>query len=80
MGAVNIALLQVNSYGTDQGATLAKGEAFCHRAHEMGPDIALFPEMWNAGHTFDRTAHEGAPNHRSDGPASSRRMLPGAKG
>jgi N-carbamoylputrescine amidase len=70
MGTVNIALLQMNSCGTDQGANLTKGEAVCRRAREMGADIALFPEMWNVGYTFDRTAHEGAPNHRSKGPSS----------
>jgi N-carbamoylputrescine amidase len=66
MSTINVALLQMNSCGTDQEANLAKGEAFCRRAREMGADIALFPEMWNIGYTFDRSAHEGAPNHRSE--------------
>jgi predicted amidohydrolase len=40
------------SNGSDQQANLAKGDAFCRRASEMGADIALFPEMWNIGYTF----------------------------
>jgi predicted amidohydrolase len=67
MGTVNIALLQVNSRGTDQGANVAKGEAFRRRVREMGADIALFPAMRNVGLHFDRTAHEGAPNHQVRG-------------
>jgi predicted amidohydrolase len=66
VSTINVALLQMSSCGTDQEASLAKGEAFCRRAREMGADIALFPEMWNIGYTFDRTAHEGAPDHRSE--------------
>lgn len=50
MSAINVALLQMSSCGTDQEANLAKGEAFCRRAKEMGADIALFPEMWNIGY------------------------------
>jgi N-carbamoylputrescine amidase len=48
---INMALLQMNSAGTDQEANLAKGESFCRRAKEMGADVALFPEMWNVGYT-----------------------------
>ena len=51
MSTTNVALLQMNSCGTDQEANLAKGEVFCRRAREMGADIALFPEMWNIGYT-----------------------------
>jgi len=40
------------SHGTDQAANLAKGDAFCRRAHALGADIALFPEMWNIGYTL----------------------------
>jgi predicted amidohydrolase len=50
VGELTIALLQMTACGTDQGANLAKGEAFCRRAREMGADIALFPEMWNIGY------------------------------
>src|SRR3954462_13790504 len=35
----------------DQDANLAKGDEFCCRAHELGADIALFPEMWNIGYS-----------------------------
>ncbi len=50
--SVRIALLQMTGRGFYQEANLAKGEAFCRRAREMGADIALFPEMWNVGYTF----------------------------
>ena len=49
---ITIALLQMTACGDDQDANLAKGEAFCRRAREMGADVALFPEMWNVGYTF----------------------------
>jgi predicted amidohydrolase len=39
---------------TDQEANLTKGDEFCRRAHELGADIALFPEMWNIGYTSFR--------------------------
>ena len=51
MGILRVALLQMTAHGTDQDANLAKGEAFCRRAKELGADIALFPEMWNIGYT-----------------------------
>jgi len=51
MSTISVALLQMVSRGTDQEANLAKGEAFCRRAREMGADVALFPEMWNIGYT-----------------------------
>jgi predicted amidohydrolase len=50
MSTINVALLQMSSCGTDQEANLAKGDAFCRRANEMGADIALFPEVWNIGY------------------------------
>jgi len=51
MSMINVALLQMTAGGTDQEANKAKGAAFCRRAHAMGADIALFPEMWNIGYT-----------------------------
>jgi predicted amidohydrolase len=51
MAVLKIALLQMSSYGTDQGANFVKGEAFCRQAALMGADVALFPEMWNIGYT-----------------------------
>jgi N-carbamoylputrescine amidase len=48
---ITIALLQMTPFGNDQRANLFKGDAFCRRAHDMGTDIALFPEMWNIGYT-----------------------------
>ncbi len=55
-----VALLQMNSCGTDQAANLAKGEEFCRRASEMGADMALFPEMWNIGYKFFDPTQPGA--------------------
>jgi N-carbamoylputrescine amidase len=46
---ITVALLQMTSFANDQSVNLLKGEAFCRRAHDMGADIALFPEMWNIG-------------------------------
>src|SRR5690348_4663181 len=51
MSILRVALLQMASHGPDQEANLAKGEAFCRRARQMGADIALFPEMWNIGYS-----------------------------
>lgn len=51
MSILRVALLQMASFGLDQDANLAKGEAFCRQARQMGADIALFPEMWNIGYT-----------------------------
>ena len=48
---IKIALLQMAANGTDQAANQAKGEDFCRRAHAIGADLALFPEMWNVGYT-----------------------------
>jgi N-carbamoylputrescine amidase len=48
---LSIALLQMAADGTNQAANLAKGDAYCRRAKQMGADIALFPEMWNVGYT-----------------------------
>jgi predicted amidohydrolase len=45
MALIKIALLQMTACANDQDANLAKGEAFCRRACEMGADIALFPEI-----------------------------------
>ncbi len=52
MSQVKVALLQMTAFGYDQEANLAKGEEFCRQAREKDADIALFPEMWNIGHTF----------------------------
>ena len=40
----------MTAHSNDQAANLVKGEEFCRRAHAMGADIALFPEMWNIGY------------------------------
>ncbi len=56
----NIALLQLTSCGTDQTASLTKGEDFCRRAKAQDADLALFPEMWNIGYTFFNPNEAGA--------------------
>jgi N-carbamoylputrescine amidase len=51
MEPLRIALLQMTPNVDNQDANLAKGEAFCRRARDVGADVALFPEMWNVGYT-----------------------------
>ena len=51
MATITVALLQMNSHGFDQQASLTKGVEFCKKAASMGADIILFPEMWNIGYT-----------------------------
>ena len=51
MSLIRVALLQMAAGGSDQDANGAKGAEYCRRASDMGADIALFPEMWNIGHT-----------------------------
>jgi predicted amidohydrolase len=61
MNVLTVALLQLAGGSADQARNLATGEAFCRRARTMGADIALFPELWNIGYTFDRHTAIGAP-------------------
>jgi predicted amidohydrolase len=49
MKLIKVALLQMTGCGHDGLGSLAKGEAFCRRARQLGADIALFPEMWSIG-------------------------------
>ncbi len=65
MSVIKVALLQMTSCGIDRDANLTKGEEFCRRAKEMGADVALFPEMWSVGYTFDCSSGDGAPRHSS---------------
>jgi N-carbamoylputrescine amidase len=60
MGMIRVALLQMTGCGHDRAAGLAKGEEFCRRAHALGADIALFPEMWSIGMTFFDKRQAGA--------------------
>ncbi len=48
-----VALLQVAPDGTNQDINRRIGEQECRKAAQVGVDIALFPEMWNNGYTFD---------------------------
>jgi predicted amidohydrolase len=70
MPELNVALLQLTACRDDQAANQAKGEAYCREARRMGADIALFPELWNVGYTFDRHAGEGAPDSRPEAEGS----------
>ena len=58
MNLLNIALLQIAPTDSLEG-NLEKGTAACHRAKELGADIALFPEMWSNGYRiYGRPAEE----------------------
>lgn len=60
MKTIKVALLQMIGCGHDRSGSLAKGEAFCRRAHAQGADIALFPEMWSIGMQFFDLHQAGA--------------------
>lgn len=60
MKRIRVALLQMTGCGTDLKASLRKGEIFCRRAHALGADIALFPEMWSIGMTPYDPQEKGA--------------------
>ena len=56
---LKIALLQINSFKTDQRGNLIKGEEYCRMAKDLNADIVLFPEMWNIGYeSFNESAIE----------------------
>jgi N-carbamoylputrescine amidase len=44
-----VALLQISSFGNDQGKNLAKGVQACREAKVLGANLAVFPELWNIG-------------------------------
>lgn len=47
---LRVALLQILPEGDDEGANLARAEAWCRRAAAAGADIALLPEMYQIGY------------------------------
>ena len=49
MSELKIALLQI-APGLTLEENLQKGLSVCRQAHQMGADIALFPEMWSNGY------------------------------
>jgi predicted amidohydrolase/streptomycin 6-kinase len=49
MSMLTVGLLQIAAAGNDQAANLARGEAACRRAKQIGADVALFPEMFSVG-------------------------------
>jgi N-carbamoylputrescine amidase len=65
MSELTVALLQLTACGNDQEANLRKGETACRRAAALGADVALFPEMWNIGYSFD---HPGKARAVGQGP------------
>ena len=74
MSILTIALLQMTAHGNDQEANRAKGERFCRRAHGLGADIALFPEMWNIGYTPYRAQGSGPDHDRPDPEEEEQRL------
>jgi predicted amidohydrolase len=54
-----VALLQISSFGDDQGKNLAKGVQACREAKALGADLAVFPELWNIGSTLSPLDPEG---------------------
>ena len=50
---LRIALLQLAGSGYDREASFEHGLAACHRAAEAGADVALFPELWSTGYSFE---------------------------
>src|SRR5512140_419024 len=56
---LSIALLQLTPSGFDQAANLEQGERACRQAASLGADIALFPEMWNIGYTYEGPRPKG---------------------
>lgn len=49
---MRIALLQLLPAGSAE-ENRAKGEAYCREAKRAGADLALFPEMWSCGYSFE---------------------------
>jgi predicted amidohydrolase len=50
---MKLALLQLVPCGDDVAANLEKGERACREAARLGSDVALFPEMWSIGYTYN---------------------------
>jgi len=58
---LRVALLQILPEGDDEGANLARAEAWCRRAAAAGADIALLPEMYQIGYQgYDEEDAEAA--------------------
>lgn len=58
---LRVALLQILPEGDDEGANLARAEAWCRRAAAVGADIALLPEMYQIGYQgYDEADPEAA--------------------
>ncbi len=54
-----VALLQISSFGNDQGKNLVRGVQACREAKVLGADLAVFPELWNIGATLAPFDPEG---------------------
>jgi len=55
----SVALLQISSFGDDQGKNLTKGVQACREAKALGADLAVFPELWNVGAALSPHGPEG---------------------
>jgi len=66
MAPLTIALLQAMPAGYDQETNLRSGEQYCRRAAALGADLALFPELWNIGHTFARGEADPPPGPEAE--------------
>jgi len=62
MNLFNVALLQILPCETMQ-ENLTKGIQACRKAKEMGADLALFPEMWHIGYTYEYMFSRYAIDH-----------------
>ncbi|MDR2303989.1 MAG: carbon-nitrogen hydrolase family protein [Treponema sp.] len=70
MALFKVALLQLNPSNAGASAeaqkeNLEKGIAYCRLAKELGADLALFPEMWNIGYTFNTVPSAGTKERGS---------------
>ncbi len=54
-----VALLQIPSFGDDQGKNVAKGVQACREAKALRADLAVFPELWSIGATPSPLDPEG---------------------
>jgi N-carbamoylputrescine amidase len=58
MTTITVALLQLPAC-PDPDGNLAAGDAACRRARQWGADVALFPELWQLGYTFEPAGGTG---------------------
>jgi len=59
-----IALLQISSLQSEQ-ENLVKGLRVCEKAHALGADLAVFPELWQVGYQQSLFTHANALDRTS---------------